>query len=109
MHKFIPHILTCRLVFCRIALGNSHKTDPDKGLTDITAQILKIVATIATYIAATCNILHAYIVSTCDNIANIATKDTYSAVSTFQVMSQERGKEKQEAKLKVLAYLNVVN
>lgn len=90
-------------------LGNSQKTDPDKGLMDITAQILKIVATIATYIAATCNTLHAYIVSTCDNIANIATSDTYSSVSTFQVMSQEREKEKQEAKLKVLAYLNVVN
>lgn len=42
-------------------------------------------------------------------ISNIATPDTYSTVSTFQVMSQERGKENQKAKLKFLVYLNVVN
>lgn len=89
--------------------GNSQQTNPGKGLMDMTVWILKIVPIIATYIAATCNKLHAYIVATCHNIANIGKSKAYSTASTFQVMSKDRGKEKQEAKLKFFAYLNVVN
>lgn len=66
-------------------LGNSQQTDPGKGFMDITVQIFK---------------------KCC---YNIVTSDTHSTVSTLQVMSQERGKEKQEAKFKFLPPLNVVN
>lgn len=39
LHKFISHILTCRLAICRKVLGNSQQTNPGKGLMDVIVQI----------------------------------------------------------------------